>query len=169
MKVIRKKICLLGEFAVGKTSLVKRFIEGRFDERYLSTIGVKISRKTVQGETHQINLYIWDLAGGDNFSKQESSYLRGATGALIICDLTREDTIPALKRYTQQLRKISPGVKIILIGNKSDLVEQRVISDARLEEISQSLDTYFIITSAKSGENIESAFISLTKEIEASL
>jgi len=118
MRTIQKKVCLLGDFAVGKTSLVRQFIEGQFDDKYLSTIGVKISRKPMLRADHMLNLLIWDLAGGDDYSKMGSHYLRGAVGALIVCDLTRPDTLEALTTYTQQLRDINSETQIVFLGNK---------------------------------------------------
>ncbi len=98
MNEIQKKVCLLGDFAVGKTSLVRRFVEGRFDDKYLSTIGVKISRKTLARPYGALHLIVWDLAGGEEFGA-ESSYLRGAAGALIVGDLTRRETLESFERY----------------------------------------------------------------------
>ncbi|MCP5099231.1 MAG: GTP-binding protein, partial [Chloroflexi bacterium] len=99
MRVVQKKICLLGDFAVGKTSLIRQYVEGKFDDRYLSTIGVKISRKTLKRDAMTLNLLIWDLAGGDNQNQIQATYLRGAVGALMVCDLTRTETIDAIFDY----------------------------------------------------------------------
>ena len=93
MKIVQKKICMLGSFSVGKTSLVRQFVEGQFTDKYLSTIGVKVSRKTVERPQSQLKFLIWDLAGGDDFTQVGNNYLRGAKGALIVCDLTRAETL----------------------------------------------------------------------------
>lgn len=166
MHTVQKKVCLLGDFAVGKTSLIRRFVEGRFDDRYLSTIGVKISRKTVTRADHLLNLLIWDLAGGDEFSLQ-SSYLRGAAGALIACDLTRASTLAAFDRYTEQLWALNPGAPVVFIGNKVDLVAERAITDAELLAASQRLGGPCVRTSAKTGEQVEAAFALLAEQLEA--
>ena len=96
MKAISKKVCLLGDFAVGKTSLVRRFVLNIFEDRYLSTIGVKVSRKTVvtpgPGDLIELTLMLWDLAGSEEFDQVRASYLRGASGAVLVCDLTRPET-----------------------------------------------------------------------------
>jgi len=164
MNVIQKKICLLGEFAVGKTSLVRRFVEGRFDDKYLSTIGVKISRRSLTRTYGTLNLLVWDLAGGDEFSSQ-SSYLRGTAGALIVCDLTRRETLGAFARYTQQVRAIVATTPLVFVGNKVDLVNERALSDADLQAAVG--DSPFFLSSARTGENVETAFVTLAEKIEA--
>ena len=166
MKVIQKKVCLLGDFAVGKTSLVRQFVEGRFDDKYLSTIGVKVSRKTVARTDYQLNLLIWDLVGGTEFSRREIGYLVGAAGALIVCDLTRAETLDPLSRYTQQMRIINPNASIILIGNKVDLVQERVIGDAELTAVAGDLQSEYLLTSAKTGEQVEASFSRLAAKLE---
>ena len=107
--MIQKKICMLGDFGVGKTSLIKRFVEGRFDDRYLSTIGVKISRRVVKQADNEINLLIWDLVGGEFLAETtERNYMRGASGALLVCDLTRLNTLDILPEYLTRLKTINP-------------------------------------------------------------
>ena len=167
MRTLQKKVCLLGDFAVGKTSLIRRFVEDRFDDKYLSTIGVKISRKSLTREDHLLNLLIWDLAGGDDFSKAGSSYLRGATGALIVCDLSRKETVGPLEYYAQQLRAINESAVLIFIGNKVDLVEEQEISPDDLAEIAQTFEAPLLLTSALLGSNVEEAFNCLAQKIEA--
>ncbi len=157
-KTIQKKICMLGDFSVGKTSLIRRFVEGRFDDKYLSTIGVKISRKQVERPEHQINLLIWDLAGGDNHANKLSGYLRGAAGALIVCDLTRDTTVYAFEHYSQQLRKFNESAPIVMAANKYDLSDQRQISDESLQKIADKLRADLLYTSAKTGQNVIEAF-----------
>ncbi len=167
MRTIQKKICLLGDFAVGKTSLVRRFVENRFDDKYLSTIGVKISRKTLTLDDHLLNLLIWDLAGGDDFSKAGSSYLRGAAGALVVCDLSRAETLDVLADYSRQMRATNEAAVLLFIGNKVDLVEERKISDEALSQVAQSFGAPYLLTSALTGSNVEAAFHRLAEKIEA--
>ncbi|RMH00825.1 MAG: GTP-binding protein [Chloroflexi bacterium] len=167
MRVIQKKVCMLGDFAVGKTSLVRRYIEGRFDDKYLSTIGVKISRKTLPRGDHTLNLLIWDLAGGDDFSRVSASYLRGAAGAIIVCDLTRHETLNALSYYAEQLRTLNPQAALVFVGNKVDLLDERVITDDELTELSDTFGGTCLVTSAKTGERVEAAFQILADLIEA--
>ncbi len=165
-RIIQKKICMLGDFAAGKTSLVRRFVEGRFDDRYLSTIGVKVSRrKMALADGQEVHLLIWDLAGSEEFVGVQQNYLRGAAGAVLVCDLTRQSTLESLEKYAQRLSTVSPGVPIVLLGNKNDLVDARQISDGNLETVAQNLRTTWFTTSAKTGENVERAFADLAGRI----
>ncbi|MCB9418596.1 MAG: GTP-binding protein [Ardenticatenaceae bacterium] len=164
-RVVQKKICLLGDFAVGKTSLIRRFVEGRFDDRYLSTIGVKISRKPIDMADFTLNLLIWDLAGGDDFSKTGASYLRGAVAALIVCDLTRPDTLAGYEFYAHQMRQIVPDAILIFAGNKADLTEERALSVEELQTLVQQLGGTYLDTSAKSGYQVEKAFQLLAQQL----
>lgn len=166
MNVIQKKICLLGEFAVGKTSLVRRFVEGRFEDKYLSTIGVKISRRSLARPTGQMNLLVWDLAGSEEFNSQ-SSYLRGAAGAVVVCDLTRRETLAGLERYARQLHAANGPVPLVFAGNKADLTAERVIGDDELHALAHAWQASLWLTSAKTGQNVEAAFDSLATAIEA--
>lgn len=158
MNTIQKKVCLLGDFAVGKTSLVRRFVEGRFDDRYLSTIGVKISRKTMTRAEYILNLLVWDLAGGDEHSDSGTGYLRGAAGALIVCDLTRRETLAGLHHYTRQLRAINPQAHIVLLANKVDLTAERQVSEEELSLLANQLGCPYLSTSAKTGQGVPEAF-----------
>ncbi len=165
MAIIQKKICLLGDFAVGKTSLVRRYVEGRFDDKYLSTIGVKISRSTLRRPTGELNLIVWDLAGGDEFSTQ-SSYLRGASGALIVCDLTRHETLAAFEHYAIRVRQVNPNAPLVFVANKVDLITERAISTEELITTCEALGGPFVLSSAKTGEQVENAFLQLADALE---
>lgn len=162
--VIQKKVCMLGHFAVGKTSLVRRFVEGRFDDKYLSTIGVKISRKPVTTDRGVVHLILWDLAGSEEYNGVQTSYLQGASGGLVVCDLTRPETLEGWARYVQRLREVNPSARIVLVANKADLTDQRAISDEELRQAAASLDNgiglpaEYWLTSAKTGDNVEAAF-----------
>jgi len=160
MTTIQRKICLLGDFAVGKTSLVRRYVEGRYDDRYLSTIGVKISRRVLARSYGDLNLLVWDLAGSKEFSSQ-AAYLRGAAGALIVCDLTRFETLASLERYAGQVRGVNGNVPLVFVANKSDLPAERAIADPDLQNACAALGGPLLLTSAKTGENVEAAFVQL--------
>jgi len=162
---IQKKICLLGDFGVGKTSLVNRYVYNLFNERYLSTIGVKISRKEVDVDGLPVSLLIWDLAGGEDHTEMHNGYLQGAASALIVCDLTRADTLLAVPRHIEMLHQKQRDIPIYILGNKSDLVRQREITDAALEQTAREFQAQFWLTSAKSGANVELVFQTLAKKL----
>jgi small GTP-binding protein len=162
---IQKKICMLGDFAVGKTSLVRRFVEGRFDDRYLTTIGVKISRRTVLLSQKPVHLLLWDLSGSGEFIGVTTSYLQGASGALLVCDLTRSNTLRLLEAYARRLRDVNARVSIVLAGNKADLNERREVDDEMLADLAHDLQAQRFITSAKTGACVEEAFLALAKLI----
>ena len=158
MRVIQKKICLIGDFSVGKTSLVRRFVEGRFEDKYLSTIGVKISRKTLSRNTHQLNLIVWDLAGGEGFSGYPASYLRGAAGAFLVFDLTRPKTLESIRSYQEQFLAENPNAALVTLGNKVDLMDEAHTGKTFLETAAAQIKPPHLFTSAKTGENVEAAF-----------
>src|ERR1700752_3270185 len=126
--VLQKKVCMLGAYAVGKTSLVARFVKSIFSEKYLTTVGVKIDKKSVVIGSEEVNLILWDLAGEDEFVQLQTSYLKGSSGYILVADGTRVDTL--LKSYTLQQKAeqaIGP-VPFTLIINKADLQSQWEIS-----------------------------------------
>jgi small GTP-binding protein len=159
---IQKKICLLGDFAVGKTSLVRRFVEGMFDEKYLSTLGAKVDRKSLvvpkSGDSVKMKLLIWDIAGGEKFSMMVRSYYNGASGAVLVCDLTRPETIASLERYTQDFWNINPNTPVIIAGNKIDLVNEVEEVTAQLADTASRYQASWFVSSAKTGENVETLF-----------
>lgn len=161
MKYISKKVCLLGDFAVGKTSLVRRFVYELFDEKYISTIGVKVSRKTVAIPTDddivELTLMLWDLAGGEEFNQVRASYLRGASGAILVCDVTRAETLGHLSEYVQDMATVCPGASFVLAANKSDL-EGRQIAPERLQNFAGQIQAPWYQTSAKTGQGVADLF-----------
>jgi len=171
MSTITKKICLLGDFNVGKTSLVRRFIEDKFSDRYLSTVGVKVSRKSVSLKTEldlqQINLLIWDLEGNTKFKSITPSYLKGASGAIIVADLSRTDTIKNLSQHLQLFWKINPQGKTAIALNKADLIPAEKL--AKIVENYQSQTSKRILgvytTSAKTGDLVNEIFQSMAQEL----
>jgi len=159
---VSKKVCLLGDFAVGKTSLVRRFVYDRFDDKYISTIGVKVSRKTVAvpraDEVVELTMMLWDLAGSEEFSRVRASYLRGAAGAVLVCDLTRPETLSGLRSYVDALATVSPGAQLILAANKHDLDAQRQLEQVEIETVAASIGAPHYLTSAKTGDAVEALF-----------
>jgi len=170
--VIKKKICLIGSFAVGKTSLIEQFVYNRFDESYLTTIGVKISQKILpptedhqSGRTFQHTFLIWDIAGLEKFDHMALNYFRGAAGALAVADLTRQDTIEELHKYCDKFLTVNSSANLVIIGNKIDIFheDQQIVSELR--KVAEHFSTDFLLTSAKSGERVEHAFLMLSKKI----
>ncbi len=160
---VRKKVVLLGDHAVGKTSCIKRFVTDTFDDKYIATLGTKISRKTMQ-ITHQasatmLELMIWDVIGQRDFEMILSSAFRGAQGALLVCDLTRKQTLESLREYWMA-KMYSEGLEVpmMVIGNKADLVDKREYGLDEINELALELGSEGFLTSAKTGENIEKVF-----------
>ncbi|MGB7441339.1 MAG: Rab family GTPase [Coleofasciculaceae cyanobacterium] len=171
MSILSKKICLVGDFGVGKTSLIRRFVERQFSDQYLSTVGVKISRKTIDlpGETPQetvkLQLMIWDLEGHTKFKSIAPSYLQGASGVIIVADVTRLETVQRVPEHIDLFLSVNPkGSVVIAAFNKSDLLAQEEIAGMKdIERIEQVLATYQ--TSAKTGLNVDEIFYKLAYSI----
>lgn len=175
METLSKKICMLGDFAVGKTSLVRRFVYDLFDDSYISTIGVKVSRKplaVVSGDrVADLTMILWDLAGSEEFSQMRGAYLRGAAGALLVYDLTRGETLASLHTYVSQLHETNANAALVVVANKSDLAaggdSGSAIDAAALEgmALAASLDAPFLTASALTGLNVEEAFRQLGQRL----
>lgn len=166
MAQLTTKICVLGDFSVGKTSLVRRFAENRFDDSYLSTIGVRVSRKVIDlGSADSLSMLVWDTAGGEVFSEVVRSYYRGSSGALLVCDLTRLDTVAALAGYARDFHSVSPGCPLVMMGNKLDLAGRRTASDEHLAESARALGARLFQSSARTGAGVAEAFRALGEAI----
>ncbi len=160
------KIVLLGEANVGKTSLVYRFIENKFRENYKSTLGVNLLKKDMIVEGYgEVSAQIWDLGGQESFKSLRKLYLEGANGALLVYDMTNQKSFEKLDEWVQSFRESRDDAPIILIGNKSDLKKQIKINETKSSDYANMNNLGMIITSAKTGQNVEEAFIQLTKHI----
>lgn len=164
--MIQKKVCMVGAFATGKTSLVARFVRSIYSEAYQSTVGVKIDKKTVKLEDQEINLILWDIQGEDDFQKLRLSYLRGLSGYLLVVDGTRRATFEKALNIQKSVEQMVGQVPFILILNKSDLAEEWEIDNTIVEELSNK-GWSIIKGSAKTGLGVEEAFLTLTKKIMA--
>lgn len=162
--MIQKKVCMVGAFATGKTSLVARFVRSIYSEVYQSTVGVKIDKKIVKLEAEEINLILWDIQGEDDFQKLRLSYLRGLSGYLLVVDGTRPATFDKALSIQQSIEQMLGQLPFILILNKSDLVEEWEIDNTNVDELS-SKGWSVIKGSAKTGLGVEEAFLTLTKKI----
>jgi small GTP-binding protein len=169
MSKISHKICLIGDFGVGKTSLIRRFVDRQFSDKYLSTVGVKISRKSIEvGNSEQqkiitLQLLIWDIEGSTKFKGVSASYFQGAKGAIIVGDVTRPESLENISEHIQAFLKVNPQGKIIVALNKSDLIDAEYL-EKYCELYSFSDNKSFVSTyasSAKSGTNVDQIFQSL--------
>jgi small GTP-binding protein len=165
--MIQKKICMLGSFAVGKTSLVSRFVQSIFSDRYHTTVGVKIEKKTLQISNQQWNLIVWDLAGEDEFMQIRMSYLRGSSGYLLVADGTRRSTVEAALNIQQRVQEAIGKAPFVLVLNKADLTNEWELGNDIIEALSKQGWTC-LKASAKTGVGVEEAFLSLVgKMMEA--
>ena len=163
--MLQKKICLLGAFGVGKTSLTRRFVASIFSDAYLTTVGVKIDKKAVTvGET-TVNLLIWDIAGEDDVSAVRTSYLRGAAGYLLVVDVTRAQTLSVARSIRERVAAEVGDIPFLCLLNKTDVAEWDIayahIADLHAQGWAMQR------TSAKTGEGVESAFSELAQRITA--
>ncbi|MEL6459572.1 MAG: Rab family GTPase [Cyanobacteria bacterium J06621_15] len=162
--MLQKKICMVGAFATGKTSLVAKFVYSIFSEKYQTTVGVKIDRKTVTVQEQELNLILWDLYGEDEFQKLRTSYLRGSSGFLLVVDGTRNSTLQTALELQQRVEGSIGKVPFILVLNKWDLQDEWELDSEKIEAIENQGWTV-IKTSAKTGLNVEEIFQTLATKI----
>ncbi|TFG33615.1 GTP-binding protein [Candidatus Thorarchaeota archaeon] len=157
------KIVFLGEGAVGKTSLVGRFVYDSFEGDYLATIGTDIHLKMVQVEDTSVKLVIWDIAGQDNFAQLRRAYYMNASGAFFVFDTTRSETIARIDEWINALRTVTGEIPLVLLENKVDL--ESAILQEKKDEIISKYHVKMIPTSAKEDTNVEEAFKEMTAKI----
>jgi small GTP-binding protein len=162
--MIKKKVCLIGAYAVGKTSLVRQFVSGMFSDNYLSTVGVKIDQRTVVTDGQEVRLMVWDLAGSDEFQKVRKSYLQGAAGILYVADGTRAETLDTIRTEREEVMQRFPGVPSILLINKHDLVNEWEIEAKDLARFREE-GLEVLSTSARTGEQVAEAFDMLARRM----
>ncbi|MCJ2519967.1 MAG: GTP-binding protein [Candidatus Thermoplasmatota archaeon] len=172
----KMKLCLAGEAAVGKTSLVRRFIYDQFDDKYTVTLGAKVVKKTVtvdhpEGEGKiEVDLAIWDIMG-EKFLREllREAYFYGAQGILAVCDVTRSDTMADLKEWRSSIERVAGEVPIIILANKVDLKDETMIDEETLRLFCEGWQCPYVLTSAKTGENVENAFRDMAGTVLKSL
>ena len=158
------KICMLGAYSVGKTSLVARYVRGIFSEQYLVTLGVKIDSKEVDVAGQPVKIVLWDMGGEDEFSKVSASYLRGAAGYLLAADGTRRSTMDHAVVLQVRVTEACGSIPFVALINKSDLESDWEVSETDLDKVRASKWEIFK-TSAKDGEGVEAAFTRLAERV----
>ena len=162
--MLQKKICMLGSFAVGKTSLVRRFVESIYSEVYQTTVGVKIDKKNLQVGEKEVSLVLWDIYGEDDYQKVRWTYLRGASGYLLVADGTRKATLEKAVSMEQKVREEAGAIPFVLVINKSDLIRDWEI-DPALESQLAAQGWSIQRSSAKTGEGVEQSFSLLAQKM----
>jgi small GTP-binding protein len=159
--MLKKKICMVGQFGVGKTSLVRRFVDSIFDERYLTTVGVKIDRKDVSINGASLTLMLWDLAGEDDLAQINLAHLRGASGYILVADGCRSETLAKAVELHERIAQTLGPLPFVLVVNKADLRD-------RWEVPSEQIGQYgwpAFETSAKTGSGVEEVFLGLAAKL----
>lgn len=165
VRKLKSKICMVGEKAVGKTSLIRRYVLNMFDDRYITTIGTKVSKKQLRLRKEVINtevrmdMTIWDIMGEKGFRELlKEAYFYGADGILAVADITRKRTLIELDDWIDSTIKEAGKIPVIIAVNKVDLEDQVVYGDKEINQVAMAFDAPFLYTSAKTGEHVERAF-----------
>jgi small GTP-binding protein len=166
---LRKKICLLGDPAVGKTSLIKKYVLDVFNDQYLTTLGTKITSKKIvfpddaNNREIELTLMIWDIMGQKEYKLIHETAYQGSKGAILVCDVTRKETLHNLTAWTTSLFNITQNIPVVFVGNKNDLLDSIQYGDSEMLDVSSAYHSQFFLTSAKTGINVEKAFKELGK------
>merc|ERR1712066_22512 len=164
------KLLLIGDSGVGKTCLLFRFAEDSFNPAFISTIGIDFKIRTIEVDGKRLKLQIWDTAGQERFRTITTAYYRGAAGIMLVYDVTSERSFDSISNWIRNIEEnAAEGVEKLLIGNKSDLVDKRVISTERGKTLAMQYDIPFFETSAQNGENVEDSFVQIGRTIKEKL
>lgn len=161
---MQKKICMLGAFAVGKTSLIAQYVHSMFSEKYQTTVGVKIDKKVVTANGQDVTLILWDIYGEDDFMQLRTSYVRGASGYFLVADGTRADTLKVAQDLRTRVTEAVGELPFVLLINKSDLQDEWEVDEGLIQEL-EAQNWTIIHTSAKTGAQVEEAFATLVQEM----
>lgn len=168
---VKKKVCLLGSFGVGKTSLIRRFVYDVFEDQYLSTIGVKVSQKLLppieksDGTLMQYNLMLWDIEGQEKFNAYSKNYYLGSAGAVLVLDVTRRESWTIIPEIIERFSALNPQAALLLACNKSDIVGDNHPSLQAAADFAADLGLDCLFTSAKTGRNVQQFFERLAKQL----
>src|SRR5438876_441976 len=169
---IKRKILLLGDGAVGKTSLIRRFVVDKFSDEYITTIGTKVTKKDLRiespGKAIDLTFMIWDVLGQKGYKGIQESSFQGAKGALLMYDVTRLETAESLQNYwIPHLLVVTNPIPLVVVGNKVDLADSRRQAQEELDDLKEALGVTGFLSSAKTGQNVEAGFLALAKAIIA--
>jgi small GTP-binding protein len=160
------KVVVVGSTSVGKSSMVERLIAGTFPDEVQSTVGVEFRSFVCQLEDHSIRLQIWDTAGQERFRSVSTAYFRDAVGAVLVYDITKEESFEDLSTWLTDLQQLChPNAFILLVGNKCDREEDRRVGVQQVQDFADQYRLEYIETSAKSGQNIQETFTRLAYEV----
>jgi len=161
------KLLLIGDSGVGKSCLLLRFADDTYTESYISTIGVDFKIRTIELDGKTIKLQIWDTAGQERFRTITSSYYRGAHGIIVVYDVTDLESFNNVKQWLQEIERYAcENVNKLLVGNKSDMVQKKIIDFSTAKEYADNIGIPFLETSAKDSTNVEQAFLTMAAEIK---
>ena len=163
-RALKKKISMLGSFAVGKTSLVRRFVSNIYSEDYITTIGARVEKKSLTINERPINLLVWDLNGEDKFQKLHMEYIQGSDGYLLVVDKTRHASLQVAHTLHQKAQIVVGDIPFILVVNKADLSEKWDSQDKELEQLKEQ-GWIIMTTSAKMGTGVDEVFEKLARLI----
>jgi small GTP-binding protein len=171
-KKVSSKICLIGDGGVGKTSLIGRFVHNRFDDKYLTTLGTKVSRKEIVFDCPEsqvkikLGAMIWDIMGQKAFrGLLLDAYFHGANGIIAVCDLTERQTLESLNEWIDAVAQVVGKVPTVILANKNDLSDEQEFGVKELRYLAEALEAPFLLTSAKTGENVDSAFEEIGRQM----
>ena len=161
-QVLKLKVCLVGEFAVGKTSLVNRFVHNAFQGRYMATIGAKIQKVDLKVDQSRVIMTLWDIMGEKGFRELlREAYFEGANGLVGVCDLTRPSSLLDLEDWIAAVYRIAGQVPLVIVANKADLTEHTVVTEEEVQAFARRHNCESYITSAKTGEGVGEAFLAI--------
>jgi Ras-related protein Rab-1A len=160
------KLVLIGDSGVGKSSLLLRFADDNFTDSFISTIGVDFRFRTIHVQDKTVKLQIWDTAGQERFRTITSAYYRGADGIIMVYDVTSSESFDHVEEWLSEVdRYANPNTSKLLVGNKADLIEEKVVAESDAQAFAERIGVSFLETSAKTATNVDTAFLTMAQEL----
>ena len=159
------KLLIIGDSGVGKSSLLLRFADNTFSGSYITTIGVDFKLRTIEIDGEKVKLQIWDTAGQERFRTITSTYYRGTHGVIVVYDVQRAESFVNVKRWLQEIEQNCDSVNRILVGNKDDEPEKKVVETEDAETFAEQINISLFETSAKENKNVEEMFVAITRQV----